>query len=71
MGAASAVGLTSISSHVLDVAARNQLTPVICPVLTMTEEILRGCSIVLQVERELLEDLRFTVPHAELLRKEP
>jgi hypothetical protein len=51
MAVATAVGHTPIPSDVLDVAARNQLTLAIQPVLTMTQEVFGGCS-VLRVERD-------------------
>ena len=52
MAVATTVGLPSIPLEVLDVAARNELTPSIHPVLTMSREIFRGCSIALRVERD-------------------
>ncbi len=52
MTVAAAVGLTSIPSEVMDVATRSELTPAIDPVLAMTQETFRGCSIVLRVERD-------------------
>jgi len=52
MAVATALGLTSIPSDVSDVAARNELTPVIHPVLAMTQKVFRECSMVLRVERD-------------------
>jgi hypothetical protein len=52
MAVATAVGLTSIPPDVSDVAARNELTPAIHPVLTMTQEVFRECSTALRVERD-------------------
>ena len=52
MAVATTVSLTSIPSDVLDVAARNELTPAIHPVLTMSQAVFRGCSMVLRVERD-------------------
>jgi hypothetical protein len=52
MALATADGLRSIPPDVLDLAARNELTPAIQPVLTMTQEVFRGCSIEMRVERD-------------------
>jgi hypothetical protein len=52
MAVATTVGLPSIPSDVLDVAARNELTPCIHPVLTMRRDVFRECSIALRVERD-------------------
>jgi len=50
MAVATAVGLTSIPSDVSDVAARNDLTPAMHPLLAMTQEVFHECSMVLRVE---------------------
>jgi hypothetical protein len=50
MAVATTVGLPSIPSEVLDVAARNELTPSIHPVLTMSQDVFRGCRMALRVE---------------------
>jgi hypothetical protein len=52
MAVATAVGPTSIPSDVLDLAARYELIRAIHPLLAMTQEVFRGCSILLRVERD-------------------
>jgi hypothetical protein len=52
MVTANTVDLFSIASDVLDLATRNELTYCLRPVLTMTRDIFRGCSIALRVDRD-------------------
>ena len=52
MAVATTAGLPSIPSDVLDLAARSELTARIEPILMMTQEVFRGCSMALRVEQD-------------------